>query len=175
MAEINLQELFVRIQYGDRDAFAHVYQELKQPVFTIAYRITQSKETAEDITHDVFVKLFRSPPDTSVIQLSLIGDTVRARAIGDIIVNAHGKRVWLLEHHTYVLAEIIDIRFKDVLAVVGYLTGNFHGGNQVIHPVQSFQKRGLTAAGRTDESSDAMLRDLDIDIFQCLEVSVPQA
>ena len=66
MAEINLQELFVRIQYGDRDAFAHVYQELKQPVFTIAYRITQSKETAEDITHDVFVKLFRSPPDSSV-------------------------------------------------------------------------------------------------------------
>ena len=66
MAEINLQELFVRIQYGDRDAFACVYQELKQPVFTIAYRITQSKETAEDITHDVFVKLFRSPPDSSV-------------------------------------------------------------------------------------------------------------
>ena len=66
MAEINLRELFARIQNGDREAFACVYQELKQPVYTICYRITGSKETAEDITHDVFVKLFRSPPDTSV-------------------------------------------------------------------------------------------------------------
>lgn len=66
MAEINLRELFARIQKGDREAFACVYQELKRPVYTICYRITQSKETAEDITHDVFVKLFRSPPDASV-------------------------------------------------------------------------------------------------------------
>ena len=66
MTEMNLQELFVRIQNGDREAFACVYQELKRPVYTICYRITGSKETAEDITHDVFVKLFRSPPDASV-------------------------------------------------------------------------------------------------------------
>ena len=66
MAEMNLRELFARIQSRDREAFACVYQELKQPVYTICYRITQSRETAEDITHDVFVKLFRSPPDTSV-------------------------------------------------------------------------------------------------------------
>lgn len=66
MAETNLQELFTRIQNGDKDSFTCVYQELKQPVYTISYRITQSKETAEDITHDVFVKLFSSPPDSSV-------------------------------------------------------------------------------------------------------------
>lgn len=66
MAEKNLQVEFNRIQKGDRDAFARVYQQLKQPVYTICYRITQSRETAEDITHDVFVKLFRSPPDASV-------------------------------------------------------------------------------------------------------------
>ena len=64
--EINLQEQFARIRSGDREAFSCVYQEMKQPVYTICYRITGSKETAEDITHDVFVKLFRSPPDTSV-------------------------------------------------------------------------------------------------------------
>lgn len=66
MIEINLQEPFARIRSGDREAFSCVYQEMKQPVYTICYRITGSKETAEDITHDVFVKLFRSPPDTSV-------------------------------------------------------------------------------------------------------------
>ena len=66
MTEMNLRELFNRIQNGDRDSFVHVYQELKQPVYTICYRIIQSKETAEDITHDVFVKLYSSPPDASV-------------------------------------------------------------------------------------------------------------
>jgi RNA polymerase sigma-70 factor (ECF subfamily) len=66
VAEMNLRELFARMQNGDREAFACIYQELKQPVYTICYRITQSKETAEDITHDVFVKLFRSPPGASV-------------------------------------------------------------------------------------------------------------
>ncbi len=66
MAEIHLQELFARLREGDREAFACIYQSLKQPVYTICYRITQSRETAEDITHDVFIKLFRSPPDASV-------------------------------------------------------------------------------------------------------------
>ena len=66
MSKTNLRELFAQLKQGDRDAFTRIYQELKQPVFTICYRITQSKETAEDITHDVFVKLFRCPPDTSV-------------------------------------------------------------------------------------------------------------
>ena len=69
MAEIDLKESFARMQNGDNEAFACVYQELKQPVYTICYRITQSRETAEDITHDVFVKLFRSPPDTSVTNI----------------------------------------------------------------------------------------------------------
>ena len=69
MNEISLQEHFARIRNGNRDAFIAVYQGLKQPIFTICYRITASKETAEDITHDVFVKLFRSPPDASVKNL----------------------------------------------------------------------------------------------------------
>lgn len=66
MTEMNLRELFARIRSKDWEAFSCVYQELKQPVYTICYRITGSRETAEDITHDVFVKLFRSPPDASV-------------------------------------------------------------------------------------------------------------
>lgn len=66
MVEINLSEMLAGMQNGDRDAFAAVYQALKRPVYTICYRITQSRETAEDITHDVFIKLFRSPPDASV-------------------------------------------------------------------------------------------------------------
>ena len=66
MFETDLKEYFSRVQNGDKDAFARIYNELKQPVFTIACRIVQSKEIAEDVTQDVFVKLFISPPDSSI-------------------------------------------------------------------------------------------------------------
>ena len=66
MLDNDLKEYFSRVRDGDREAFAQIYEELKRPVFTIACRIVQSKEIAEDVTQDVFVKLFLSPPDSSV-------------------------------------------------------------------------------------------------------------
>lgn len=66
MLEMDLQELFLRVKNGDKDAFAQIYAELKRPVFAIACRIAQSREMAEDITQDVFVKLYVSPPDSSI-------------------------------------------------------------------------------------------------------------
>ena len=66
MLDNDLKEYFSKARNGDREAFAQIYEELKRPVFTIACRIVQSKEIAEDVTQDVFVKLFLSPPDSSV-------------------------------------------------------------------------------------------------------------
>lgn len=66
MVEPDLKTLFSCVRNGDQEAFGQIYEALKQPVFTICWRIIQSKETAEDITHDVFVKLYVSPPDPSV-------------------------------------------------------------------------------------------------------------
>lgn len=63
---MNLKECFSKVRNGDKEAFALVYSELKQPVLTIACRILRSKEAAEDITQEVFVRLFISPPDSSV-------------------------------------------------------------------------------------------------------------
>ena len=66
MDKTNLSELFPQVQCGDKDAFTQLYHDLKQPVFTIIYRIVQNRTTAEDLTQDLFVKLFVSPPDTTV-------------------------------------------------------------------------------------------------------------
>ena len=66
MFEMNLKEYFSRVRNGDKEAFAQIYNELEKPVFTIVSRSVQSKEVAEDVTQDVFVKLFVSPPDSSV-------------------------------------------------------------------------------------------------------------
>lgn len=69
MNEANLRELFNRIRDGDQEAFERVYQELEKPIYTICWRIIRSRETAEDITHDVFLRLYSAPPDDSVRNL----------------------------------------------------------------------------------------------------------
>ena len=66
MSEFDLAECFSRVRNGDREAFSAIYNEYKQPIFTVIFRIVQSKEMAEDIMQDVFVKLFTSPPDETV-------------------------------------------------------------------------------------------------------------
>ena len=65
MYKMNLNEYFSAVRNGDKEAFAQIYDELEKPVFTIVSRIVQSKEIAEDVTQDIFVKLFVSPPDSS--------------------------------------------------------------------------------------------------------------
>ncbi len=58
--------LFAKVQQGDQEAFGQLYEQLSRPVFTICWRILQSKEAAEDVTHDVFVKLYTAAPETKV-------------------------------------------------------------------------------------------------------------
>ena len=66
MDKTNLSELFAKVQRGDKDAFTQIYHNLKQPVFTIIYRIVQNQTIAEDLTQDLFIKLFVSPPDSTI-------------------------------------------------------------------------------------------------------------
>lgn len=66
MNETELQAAFCRVRAGDKEAFAHVYNELKGVVFTVVCRIVRSRAIAEEITHDVFVKLYVSPPAPSI-------------------------------------------------------------------------------------------------------------
>lgn len=66
MTQKELSSLFERLPEGDEEAFAVIYHNLKQTVYAVAYRIVSSKEEAEDITQDVFVKLCVSPPSSPV-------------------------------------------------------------------------------------------------------------
>ena len=51
-----LEELAVKTAGGDRDAFAELYRELVDPVFRYLYWSTGSREDAEDLTEEVFLK-----------------------------------------------------------------------------------------------------------------------
>ena len=61
-----LKDDFALLKNRDKEAFARIYNELKLPVYTIAYRIVKSKELSEDITQEVFVRIFTSPPDNDI-------------------------------------------------------------------------------------------------------------
>ena len=64
-----MEECFAKLLNGDKSAFEYIYKELKTPVYTIIYRIVQSRELAEDIMQDVFVKIYSAPPAQEVKNL----------------------------------------------------------------------------------------------------------
>ena len=47
---------------GDKDAFKVLIQRYQSKVFQIAYRFCGDKETAEDLTQDVFLNVYKHAP-----------------------------------------------------------------------------------------------------------------
>lgn len=54
-------ELLARIQDGNHHAFGVLVQRHAERLYRLAYRYVQSKETAEDIVQDAFLKLWENP------------------------------------------------------------------------------------------------------------------
>lgn len=62
MPERTTDELLLqRAGDGDQAAFLELYVRYRQPIFRFAYRLLGSVEVAEDVTHDCFLSLIRSP------------------------------------------------------------------------------------------------------------------
>jgi RNA polymerase sigma-70 factor (ECF subfamily) len=55
------ERLLEQAASGDETAFASLYERHRSLVFRFAYRLTQSKESAEEITHDCFLSLIKEP------------------------------------------------------------------------------------------------------------------
>ena len=55
------ERLLERASSGDETAFALLYERHRELVFRFAYRLLQSREIAEEITHDCFLSLFKEP------------------------------------------------------------------------------------------------------------------
>jgi len=53
------KELIARIQNGDIIAFAQLVNQYSTPVLTFIHRIVSSKEDAEDISQEVFIKVYK--------------------------------------------------------------------------------------------------------------------
>ena len=61
------ERLLAEASRGDEAAFLALYERHRDVVFRFAYRMLGSMELAEDVTHDCFLSLFKSPSrfDTS--------------------------------------------------------------------------------------------------------------
>jgi hypothetical protein len=55
------ERLLEQAASGDETAFAVIYERHRGLVFRFAYRLSQSREMAEEITHDCFLSLIKKP------------------------------------------------------------------------------------------------------------------
>lgn len=60
MAEINGAELVRRARAGDGTAWEDIVTAFSRRIFNLAYRFTSSPDAAEDLTQEVFIRVYRS-------------------------------------------------------------------------------------------------------------------
>ncbi len=60
MTEIDGAELVRRARAGDGAAWEDIVQAFSRRIFNLAYRFTSNAEAAEDLTQDVFIRVYRS-------------------------------------------------------------------------------------------------------------------
>lgn len=60
MSEINGAELVRRARAGDGTAWEDIVTAFSRRIFNLAYRFTSSAEAAEDLTQEVFIRVYRS-------------------------------------------------------------------------------------------------------------------
>lgn len=53
------RDLMLRVNKGDQDALAELMSAWTRPVYSLAFRIVRNAELAEEITQDVFLKVWR--------------------------------------------------------------------------------------------------------------------
>ncbi len=60
VTEINGAELVRRARAGDGAAWEDIVQNFSRRIFNLAYRFTSSIEAAEDLTQEVFIRIYRT-------------------------------------------------------------------------------------------------------------------
>ena len=60
VTEINGAELVKRARSGDGSAWEDIVSNFSRRIFNLAYRFTSSADAAEDLTQDVFIRIYRT-------------------------------------------------------------------------------------------------------------------
>ena len=54
----NEKDLLLQVSEGNEDAFRQLFNSYRAKLYTYIFKITESKETSEDVVHDVFLKIW---------------------------------------------------------------------------------------------------------------------
>src|SRR5271168_4495543 len=86
-------------------------------------------------------------------------EAVEPQAEGDIVKNAHRKRIWLLEHHSDMAPhdDWIDVACINVLTQEIHLPLEPESLDEIVHAIKAAQNGALAAAGRSDKACDLAL------------------
>ncbi len=89
------------IAAGDQAALHALFERSQRLVYTLAMRITRNRETAEELTVDVFHDVWRRAPDYDVANGSVLGwimNQARSRAIDRVRFDNRKRRTPVAEH-----------------------------------------------------------------------------
>ena len=56
------QALMMRIGRGDKEAFSRLYDRHRRRMLSFCYRVVRRRELAEELTQEIFLKIFQSAP-----------------------------------------------------------------------------------------------------------------
>ena len=110
-----------------------------------------------------------------LVEHDAVAHSHAARTVGDVVVDAHGKRVGALKHHAHALAQTADVVIaQDILTIERNLALDAAILDAVVHAVKAAQQRGLSAARRPDKRGDLLVADLDIHVLERMMVAIEQ-
>ncbi len=62
------KDLFVALKAGDHRAFEQLYNQYKRPIYYNIYKLVHRQDVAEELTHDVFLKVWQLRESITVSQ-----------------------------------------------------------------------------------------------------------
>lgn len=120
VAEINGAELVRRARAGDGTAWEDIVTAFSRRIFNLAYRFTSSPDAAEDLTQEVFIRVYRSLEQYDpkqgdlanwlmLLARNLIIDDYRHRAR-----NPQNSMADAVDDHTYHLRAVGNTAHKEM-------------------------------------------------------------
>src|SRR3954469_24137540 len=104
-------QLVHAIAGGDQGALHSLYERTHRIVFTLIVRITMNRETAEEVTLDVFHDVWRKASTYDPANGSVVGwimNQARSRAIDRLRFDQRKKRVNIYPHDLLPATDIVD-------------------------------------------------------------------
>jgi RNA polymerase sigma-70 factor (ECF subfamily) len=84
---IDLESILARIREGDESAFEMLFKSMSSPLYYFALRLVHDEEKAEEIVHDVFLKIWndRKKVDIKIALKSYLYKSVHNAAINWLV------------------------------------------------------------------------------------------